>query len=56
MSGVPSWEIYNNDTNQVVRTFFQRDFQDAMVYAGQWLEANELGLEGYSVRPAMETP
>jgi len=56
VSGVPSWEIYNNDTNQVVRTFFQRDFQDAMVYAGQWLEANELGLEGYSVRPAMETP
>jgi hypothetical protein len=56
VSGVPSWEIYDNNTNQVVRTFFQRDFQDAMVYAGQWLEANDLGLEGYTVRPTMETP
>jgi len=54
VSGVPSWEIYDNNTNQVVRTFFQRDLQDAMVYAGQWLEANDLGLEGYTVRPAME--
>ena len=39
-----------------MRTFFQRDYHDAMVYAGQWLEANEFGLEGYGVRPTMETP
>jgi hypothetical protein len=56
VQGVPSWEIYNVNTNQVVRTFFQRDYQDAMVYAGQWLEANDFGLEGYGVRPTMETP
>ena len=56
VAGAPSWEIYNVNTNQVMRTFFQRDYRDAMVYAGQWLEANEFGLEGYGVRPTMETP
>ena len=56
VQGVPNWEIYNVNTNQVMRTFFQRDYRDAMVYAGQWLEANEFGLEGYGVRPTMETP
>jgi hypothetical protein len=56
VAGAPSWEIYNTNTNQVLRTFFQRDYQDAMVYAGQWLEANDFGLEGYGVRPTMETP
>jgi hypothetical protein len=56
VAGAPSWEIYNVNTNQVMRTFFQRDYQDAMVYAGQWLEANGFGLEGYGVRPTMETP
>ena len=56
VQGVPNWEIYNTNTNQVMRTFFQRDYHDAMVYAGQWLEANEFGLEGYGVRPTMETP
>ena len=55
VQGVPSWEIYNVNTNQAMRTFFQRDYHDAMVYAGQWLEANEFGLEGYGVRPTMET-
>ena len=55
VQGVPNWEIYNTNTNQVMRTFFQRDYQDAMVYAGQWLEANGFSLEGYGVRPTMET-
>ena len=55
VQGVPNWEIYNVNNNQVMRTFFQRDYHDAMVYAGQWLEANGFGLEGYGVRPTMET-
>ena len=56
VQGVPNWEIYNVNNNQVMRTFFQRDYHDAMVYAGQWLEANGFGLEGYGVRPTVETP
>lgn len=56
VQGVPNWEIYNVNTNQAMRTFFQRDYHDAMVLAGQWLEANGFGLEGYGVRPTMETP
>jgi hypothetical protein len=55
VAGAPSWEIYNNDTNQVVRTFFQRNYQDAMVYAGQWLIDNGFGLDEYGLRPTMET-
>ena len=55
VAGAPSWEIYNTNTNQAMRTFFQRDYHDAMVYAGQWLEANGFSLEGYGVRPTMET-
>ena len=55
VQGIPNWEIYNVNNNQVMRTFFQRDYHDAMVYAGQWLEANGFGLEGYGVRPTMET-
>ena len=56
VQGIPNWEIYNVNNNQVMRTFFQRDYHDAMVYAGQWLEANGFGLEGYGVRPTVETP
>ena len=56
VQGVPSWSIYNVRTGAVVRTFFQRNYQDAIVYAGQWLEANGYGLEGYAVKATMETP
>ena len=56
VQGVPSWEIYNTNTNQVLRTFFQRNYHDAMVLAGQWLEDLGLGSEGYGVRPTVETP
>ena len=57
VQGVPNWELYDRRTNEVVRTFFQRDSTSALNYATQWLNTNRPGvpLGNFNVRPTPAT-